>query len=341
MQLYLDSYGASLGVKNGMFCLKTPNNPPQLIAIRRINVIFATKGVNISTNAMLLAIQNNIPLILLNNISHPVGQVWSGQFGSISTIRKNQALFARHPDGLVWIKNHLCQKIEQQIGLLQQLTPHTTPNADFDTECQKAITIATQMKQNLQNYLVTANTPPDAITATFRGWEGIASRHYFKCISMALPTQYQFGFRSRHPSVDEFNSLLNYLYGILYAVVELALMKAGIDPYTGIMHADEYNHPTMVYDFIEIFRYWADAVAIRLCQTNALPADGFDKHETKGVLLGTKAKGVVVNQFFRFMNQLVIYQNLSRKRITHIDLMAIKMATMLKEFDFDKPNNNL
>ena len=97
----------------------------------------------------------------------------------------------------------------------------------------------------------------------------------------------------------------------------------------------------MVYDFIEIFRYWADAVAIRLCQTNALPADGFDKHETKGVLLGTKAKGVVVNQFFRFMNQLVIYQNLSRKRITHIDLMAIKMATMLKEFDFDKPNNNL
>ena len=59
------------------------------------------------------------------------------------------------------------------------------------------------------------------------------------------------------------------------------------------------------------------------------------------VVLGTKAKGVVVNQFFRFMNQLVIYQNLSRKRITHIDLMAIKMATMLKEFDFDKPNNNL
>lgn len=334
MQLYLDSFGALLGIKNGMFCVKTPNNPPQFIAIRRLNAIFATKGVNISTNAMLLAIENGIPIILINGIGHPVGQIWSGQFGSISTIRKNQALFSRHTAGLVWIKNHLCQKIEQQIRLLQQLKP-TETNELFDAELEKTLKIATQMQLNLQNYQPQSSQNANDITATFRGWEGIASRHYFRCISLALPTKYQFSFRSRHPSIDEFNSLLNYLYGILYAFVELALMKAGLDPHTGIMHADEYNKPTMVYDFIEIFRYWADAVAIRLCQTNALPDNGFDKDEKKGVLLGTNSKAIVVNTFIKFMHQNINYQNLSRKRITHIDLAAIKMATMLKEFDPD------
>lgn len=56
------------------------------------------------------------------------------------------------------------------------------------------------------------------------------------------------------PAFDAFNSLLNYLYGMLYVMVEMALVKAGIDPYMGILHADEYQKITMVYDCIEPYR---------------------------------------------------------------------------------------
>jgi CRISPR-associated protein Cas1 len=331
MQLYIDSYGAYLGVKHGRFYVRTASRSTQLIAVRLVNAIFLTQSTSISTNAMLLAIAHDIPIILVDSINHPVGQVWSGQFGSICTIRKQQSLFCQQQAGLEWIRQCLCQKIANQLLLLEQLQA-AVATSDFADERQKAIAIAQKMKQNIAEY--SFDTPlleHSSIIASFRGWEGIASRHYFRAISAALPADFAFPFRSRRPALDPFNALLNYLYGILYAMVELALMKAGIDPYMGIMHADEYNKPTMVYDFIEPYRYWADAVAVRLCQGNSLSIAFFEQDEAKGCLLGSAYRAIVVNSFMKFMHQLMSIDGLSRKRITHLELAALKMATMLKE----------
>jgi CRISPR-associated protein Cas1 len=52
---------------------------------------------------------------------------------------------------------------------------------------------------------------------------------------------------------------------MLYGHCESALIHAGLDPFIGIMHRDEYNRPVLVYDFIEQFRHWADYVVCHLC----------------------------------------------------------------------------
>ena len=41
---------------------------------------------------------------------------------------------------------------------------------------------------------------------------------------------------------------------MLYAVVEGGLFASGLDPHLGILHADEYNKPTLAFDMIEPFR---------------------------------------------------------------------------------------
>ena len=123
MQLFLDSFGAFLGVRNGQFLVRTGTSRNEhLFPVREVNVIFLTRGTTHTTDALILALKNDIPMIILDGIGHPVGQVWSGKFGSISTIRRNQILFAESNDGWKWLANHLRRKIDEQLGLLHRFS---------------------------------------------------------------------------------------------------------------------------------------------------------------------------------------------------------------------------
>jgi CRISPR-associated protein Cas1 len=333
MQLYLDSYGASLRVKNNMFWVKPAQSEGKLFPIREVNAIFLTKGVHASTDALLLAIENAIPVLLINGIGHPIGQVWGGQYGSIATIRKQQALLSTHPQGLLWIRDLLIQKLENQQGMVQRWVED---NSSFDTEKFDAgIRVIFNMVQKFRLLTLAEAENMEQTQASFRGWEGTASRHYFSCLSAMLPPVYQFSKRSKRPAYDNFNALLNYLYGIMYSQVHLALIKAGIDPYMSILHADQYNRPTFVYDVIEIYRHWMETVALRLCVEDKLPDNAFTVPDPKiGVWLNRPAKSVVVNACFDFLNEKITYKGLVRKRITHIDLDAQRWAKDFQEMNF-------
>ena len=43
--------------------------------MRDVNAIFLTKGVSMTSDALLLAIRNAIPVLFIDSIGHPVGQV--------------------------------------------------------------------------------------------------------------------------------------------------------------------------------------------------------------------------------------------------------------------------
>lgn len=334
MQLFLDSFGAYLGVRNGLFWVKPRQGEGRAIAARDLHAIFFTRGVTVSSDALIMAIQEQIPVLLINRIGHPIGQVWSGRFGSISTIRKNQALLATHSEGLAWIREVLLQKIAQQRDSTQALreSPHQSP--EFPWLLVKALNAYDKMEENFMGWKPRSRMRHDEDAASFRGWEGTASKAYFQCLSAALPERYRFDTRSKRPAFDPFNALLNYLYGITYALVELALMKAGLDPYTGILHADEYNRPTLVFDMIEIYRHWAEAVAFNLCADDRLPEGSFvTGPQDGGIWLGNPGKGIVIDSFFRYLDVKILYKDQSRRRITHIDLDALRFAALLKTFE--------
>ncbi len=333
MQLYLDSFGASLRVKNGSFWVKPARNEGKAFPIREVNAIFLTKGISVSSDALLLAIENAIPVLLIDGIGHPIGQVWGGQYGSIATIRKQQALLSTAPEGLLWIRDLLVQKLTSQRELIQLWAEK---RSDFDMERFDAgIRVIHNMTRKFELLSLAEAKDMNGTMASFRGWEGTASRHYFACLSALLPAEFVFPKRSKRPAYDNFNALLNYLYGILYSQVHLALLKAGLDPYMSILHSDQHNRPTFVYDVIEIYRHWAEEVALRLCMEDRLPDDGFTVPDPKvGVWLNRPAKPIVVNTFFDFLNEKIMYQGLSRKRITHIDLDAQRWAADFRKMTF-------
>jgi CRISPR-associated endonuclease Cas1 len=79
--------------------------------------------------------------------------------------------------------------------------------------------------------------------------------------------------RSSRPAEDPFNAFLNYAYGVLYSRVEKALIIAGVDPFVGFMHRDDYNMKSMVFDFIEPYRIYAEETVFNQNRMNALQMD--------------------------------------------------------------------
>ena len=273
--LYLNSYGASLKVKNQMFSISTlkaeqneegkpiPVKPYQYIthspiAAHKVHRIFLHTGTVVTVDAMQLALVNNIDVVLIDKYDEPLGRVWHTKLGSTTKIRKKQLEASLGAPSTDWVKQWLSRKLGNQVAMIEWLRKHRTSKADYLNEKIEQINALQTSLQALEGCNALA------IAETARGLEGTAGRLYFATLSYVLPKEYQFKGRSKRPAKDPFNAFLNYGYGVLYSTVERALTIAGIDPFVGFMHRDGYNQLSMVYDFIEPYRVYIEQVVFKL-----------------------------------------------------------------------------
>ena len=337
MQIFLDSFGAFLGVKNQVFCVKPKDKPERTFSLVQVKAFFVTKGINISSDALFLALQHDIPIILLNRIGHPVGQVWSGKYGSISTIRKHQTLWAMHENGIAWVCKTLALKIRRQADNLSLLRESVQQNDTLRMATNRANAVLERQIDTLNDFKPYHLQSKNDDLAQLRGIEGTASAAYFRVIAKVLPAPFFFSVRTRNPATDPFNATLNYTYGILYAMVELALIKAGLDPAIAVMHADRHNHNTMVFDAIEPYRAWADIVVCNLFLNQKLDAESFySDNEKNAVYLQSAARQAVVGAFLEYLNETTLYTDgQQRKRSSQIDFDAVSLANQLKNSNYE------
>lgn len=342
MQLYLDSYGAYLSVRGGMFCVRTRTGGERTFAVRQVDALLLTKGTAMSTDAALLAVQNDLPVLLIDaNTHYPLAQLMTAHPGGLATVRKNQAFFAQSSAGMAWTAAWIARKIGSQRALLRGLCERQEAAATFRQQVAEQDKILAVLQKGFERWQPPKTWDEAARSATagqFRGHEGTASRVYFQLISSYLEGRVEFAGRAKRPAYDPLNALLNYIYGMLYTHAHLALMKSGLDPQLGILHADQYNRPTLVYDFIEAFRTWADEVALGLVDAGALaeaddffePADGDDPDA--GLRLAQGGKGRVVDAMLAFLEARTAYEGKQVKRGVQADMEARRLSTRIREF---------
>jgi len=323
VQLVIDTYGASLGVKDSMFCVKTEDDSRR-VSPDKVDSILITRSASVSTTAIQLAIEKGIEMVFMDRGGTPYARIWSNRFGSITTIRRKQLEFSRSKAAMGWLKKLVIRKMDNQQALaLSLMRPDRSTNALID----KTVKRIEEYKKKVRNC---PSTDLAGLCASLRGWEGAASRWYFRCISLHLPEQYRFEGRSQRPAADMFNAMLNYAYGILYHRVEGALISAGVDPYIGVLHRDEYNRPVFTYDFIENFRMWADYVVVNLCMQEVVFREFFTA-EKGAYFLDTPGKRILVHAFNDYFSEVVRFHGKERSRNTHIDIAAQEFARyMLK-----------
>lgn len=325
MELVLNTFGVALSRDNEGFVI-IHNDEKQRIPTVGIKSIQISKGAQITSDAVLLAIENEIEILFMDRSGNPMGRVWSPKYGSISTIRKGQLNFTFTKDALNWIKDIICSKIGNQQALLLMMSDD---DAMTNSLRDKAI-------NRLEDYIGKIKKLDGEIVSDvasqLRGWEGISSKIYFETLNLFIPENLRFEARSQHPATDVLNAMLNYGYGLLYGKIEGALIKAGIDPYIGILHRDDYNRPVLVYDVIEKYRIWVDYVVYNLAIQNAITEDYYSIREDGSYWLEALGRRVLIQSMNDYLEEVIAQKGVSRSRMTQIQLYAQSLAQTFKNF---------
>jgi len=320
MQLVINTYGAYLRKKGNCFLVRRDDRNFEVSA-GRISSILITTAAYITTDAIKLAIDNNIDIVFLDSCGMPYGRVWHTKLGSTTLIRRRQLEIYDSLDGLNLAKEWGLKKLENQIELLTRLKK---PREDKRDELDGYIGKLEESRTNMQNLSGTIEEKRQNIL----GLEGRASRAYFEALSTIMPERFKFEGRSRNPAKDEFNALLNYGYGVLYSLVEKACIIAGLDPYIGFLHTDSYNKKSLVFDIIEMFRFYVDEPVVHLFSRRMVKDEFFEPLE-QGIGLSKEGKAALIEAINKALEEPIKFRGRNVKRRVAIQMEAHRIANGL------------
>lgn len=326
MELILNTFGTTLGRDTEGFVIVNSEGR-QRIPAEGIKTIQIGRGAQISSDAVMLAISKEIEILFVGKGGDVFGRIWSPKYGSVSTIRKGQLNFSLSHEALVWIKEVLRQKIENQQALMLMMeTSDATVKSKVDTAIHRLEDYRTKIAG------IDGEVVAD-VAATLRGWEGVASKIYFETLNLFLPDQYRFEHRSQRPAMDVVNAMLNYGYGMLYGKIEGALIKTGIDPYIGVLHRDDYNRPVLVYDVIELYRVWIDYVVYSLVIQNAITDEYYSVQPDGSYWLEALGRRVLIQSVNDYLSEVIEQRGQQRSRSHQMFLYAQNLAQQFKQME--------
>jgi len=304
MQLVINNFGAYLRKHKDMFLIMLDEKNVEVPVIKVDNIWVSTSAL-VSTDAIHCAMKNNIDIVFLDKYGDPYARIWHPNLGSTPLIRRRQLEASTNDNGLDLVKEWIKKKLKNQINLLKKLKK-TRPKqqeqlgsimAQLKTYYRKISELEGNVEENRQSIL---------------GLEGISSRIYFEALSEILSKKWRFNGRSRRPAKDPFNCTLNYGYGVLYSIVERACILAGLDPYVGFLHTDDYNKKSFVFDVIEQYRIHVDETVLFLFTRKMMKDNCFDSVEG-GFVLNDNGKKILMTTLNDHFDKQVMYRRKKTK----------------------------
>lgn len=329
MQLVLDDYGICLEKADNLFLIKR-GDVERSISPLKITAIHIFKTANLSTAALLMAAEHNVAVIVYDGAYKPAVRLWRSNFTGSGEVRSLQPIFCESAAAVYWSKKLVGLKLTAQLqhaGYIKNRWPAQTEGCRLAEE---------QISNSLRQ--IEAMDNGAANLASLRGLEGVATAANWKLLQ-ALLGEDVFGKREQQQPADKFNACINYLYGILYGKVEGALLAYGLDPMVGMMHAEGYSKKSLVYDCIEPFRPWADALAVQLFKSKTLQSEHFEYRES-GIRLAKEGRKLLAGEFIKLLNERTVMNNRRISRNDQVFFLCSQLAGAVKNFD-PKKNNAL
>lgn len=175
-----------------------------------------------------------------------------------------------------------CDERHMPSGLLLPLSGHTLQSERFKEQIEASQPLKKQLWQQtvsakIANQGAVLNRWNPKGCECMRVWsrnvksndsenlEGRAAAFYWRNIFPENP-----GFK-RERDADEPNSLFNYGYAILRAVIARALAGSGLLPTLGIHHRNKYNAYCLADDIMEPYRPYVDMAVLEIIKANGEP----------------------------------------------------------------------
>lgn len=321
MHIIIDTYGAHLEQEDGCFKISAEESE-RILSPVNVSSISITRGCTISSAAMLLAANSEIPIFVFNHHGADHLMVWSTAYGSIAAIRKNQWRFAGDAQAIVWAAGTIGWKADGQAHNLIYLANRRPASASLlKAEAAKITALKINMNENV---------PADR--SGILAIEAMMSKCYWSAFVGLINEKAIFSGRGKRPASDRFNAAINYLYAILLSRTTMALIRAGLDPNCGFLHADQYNKPTLAFDCMEPFRPWVDLFLAEQWMNGVLHGEIVDV-SVGMVSLNDMGKKTLLPAFYEFMEERCYFGGKRLRRNDHIQQWCIDLAQRLKKFE--------
>lgn len=329
MVISIDDYGASISRRNSSFLIEKQGESRQISPLR-VTAIHIRKGCDLSSPAILLAAEHEIPVLFFSAKGKVEARLWRPHFGSLAEVRRRQLYWADQAEGLGWAVEAILKKSEGQLQLLLWLGNRVPSRQEDLAEAGEAMQAWMARLREFAHVAAEAGEAapqlagPD-LRQEIRAAEAQISRIYWERFFEALERYEKADKRSRRPAKDPLNALLNYGYGMLYGEVEGATLTAGLDPHIGILHRETYNRPAFVFDAIEPYRPWVDRLVAELAISGEIKSAWFEVEDDK-VWLAREGKRTFIERWLGMMLEATAFRGRRIKRKDQVQLALTRLA---------------
>jgi len=281
--IYVTTQGAVIKKVEKRFIIEFEGETIASFPDFKVENILVYGNIQITTQAIRHALNNGINIVFMNSAGKFTGKISPLESKNIYLRISQFENFRNTSQCLKLAKEPISAKIHNAVVMLQRFVKNVDEELQYKEELKRI------------NKLVETATTVDEL----KGIEGEASAVYFKEIKRIITPEIKFKGRSYYPAEDPFNSVLNFLYGLLSHEILSILESKGFDPYLGFFHSVEYGRISLVYDMIEPFRpVIADSIAVKVFRKKEISQeDDFEPSPEYCYLIKDSAKRVLISNY--------------------------------------------
>ena len=167
--------------------------------------------------------------------------------------------------------------------------------------------------------------------------EGKHSGRYFEQIFQLFPRKIRPKNRKGFRAYDGLNNTFNLAYTLLFWKCYRALIKAHLEPYLGFLHYLAPYRPSLVCDFVELYRHLVDNFLIEYCK-NLKPkdfkakAEMWNKKKGKRIYLKKSLTNDMTNKLHEYFMRKVRVPRIKRGEKQELETLINEEALLLAKY---------
>ena len=208
--------------------------------IHRVDLVMAFGSTVVTTPAMRLALEYDIPIVLMAANGEFQGIVDSHDTRRVQVQARQFACASDPAAGLELARAFVIAKIGNGLTMLKRYG---------DRRCCPGLAPHLAAMRQLREQVRRVGA-----LEHMRGCEGLAARSLFAAMRELLGETWAFRERNRRPPRDPVNAMLSFGYALLHHNVFALLKAQGLNPHLGHLHAPRPGHAALASDMMEVFR---------------------------------------------------------------------------------------
>ncbi|MEM2972043.1 MAG: CRISPR-associated endonuclease Cas1 [Candidatus Bathyarchaeia archaeon] len=250
VNLRLDSFGSFLGMEKGCIILRDKNGKVEKYPLfeAEIGEVVLQSGNLVSTRALSALVFWGIDVVITTRNGRPIAVLKNLMDDAHVKTRINQYEAIKNGKGIYTAKQIVLAKILGQNQVLRKygLRQHDVMG----------------IKEAISRLDGDLNTVRKRLMVI----EAKASKFYFQQIFLLFPKELRPQKRRTFLAYDAVNNLFNLAYELLFYKCYRALTKAHLETHLGFVHNLQFGKPSLVCDFVELYRYLVDDFLIGYVQ---------------------------------------------------------------------------